>query len=444
MEKRYYTLTEATARLKTDAIELGERGLLAMAYRRRETSNTERTGFVIEHIKPGWEVVDFLYVTAAQFRKVVNAARTQDRAILRDTFTSLEELADADEIIKRRNKGSHFLTEKLFLSGVKVSPLYAGLDDIFVTTDAMQAYEAISTRPSGNVQYFQLMNCRLKPLTQFTGGRVTGTDVLTVSEAASMATKHAGQTVSVSDFLRAAGRGEISLEAIIHRTTKVQSYDGGVYCNAGQENENIATAGAVPTLPLTACQHLATTGRASWRTFDGFEMRDGVLCRYTKGILVPGEPDFETVPDDCRVTGYAVHALADAFKETDTQTQAAQALPAAPEAVPVVPVPGSELTPVTTGDIAHVPTTWTLRKPKRFQGYTEPLYLLLGKAHSEGKPRPRAREVLQAWAANLPAQIAKVIEGESLDYYLEKGGTKTANLRAIAAAITEMTGKSQN
>ena len=166
---------------------------------------------------------------------------------------------------------------------------------------------------------------RLEPLTPWTGGRVTGIDVLELAEAAAMASIHAGATVTIKDFLRAAGRGEIFLKAIIHNTAKVQSHDGGIYCNAGQENENIAPAGAVLTLPLTACQHLATTGRASWRTFDGFEMRDGVLCRYTKGILVPGEPDFETVPDDCRVMGYAVHALADAYKVIDDNPpQAAQ------------------------------------------------------------------------------------------------------------------------
>ena len=158
---------------------------------------------------------------------------------------------------------------------------------------------------------------RLVPLTPWTGGRVGDTDVLELAEAAAMASVHAGVGITIKDILRAAGRGEITLKAIIHHTVKVHGHDGGIYCNAGQENENIACAGAIPTLPLSACRHLAATGRASWRTFDGFEMRDGVLCHYTKGILAPGEPDFETVPDDCRVTGSTIHALADAFKVTD-------------------------------------------------------------------------------------------------------------------------------
>jgi hypothetical protein len=88
--------------------------------------------------------------------------------------------------------------------------------------------------------------------------------------------------------------------------------------------------------------------------------------------------------------------------------------------------------------------TWTLTKPKRFQGYAEPLHLLLESAHRMDDPKPTAREVLQAFARQQPCQIAKVIEGESLDYFLANGKTKTANLRAIAAAITGMTGKSQD
>lgn len=200
------------------------------------------------------------------------------------------------------------------------------------------------------IQYFLPMSERLKPLTPWTGGRVTDTDVLELAEAAAMASIHAGATVTIKDFLRAAGRGEIFLKAIIHNTVKVQSHDGGIYCNAGQENENIAPAGAVPTLPLTACQHLATTGRASWRTFDGFEMHNGSLCRYTKGILAAGEPDFETVTDDCRVMGNDVHALADAFAEP-VATQAAPVEAALVESDSTTPA--SEPLSVTTGDVAH-------------------------------------------------------------------------------------------
>jgi hypothetical protein len=152
------------------------------------------------------------------------------------------------------------------------------------------------------VRYYLPMFARLEPRTPWTGGRMVGTDVLTLAEAASMATKHAGEPVTIGDFLRAAARGEITLRAIVHRTAKVQKHDGGTYCNIGQENENTAPAGAILTLPLSACQHLAGAGRASWRSFDGFEMANGVLQRYTEGQLVAGEPDFETVPDDFHPT----------------------------------------------------------------------------------------------------------------------------------------------
>ena len=181
-----------------------------------------------------------------------------------------------------------------------------------------------------NIQYFLPMFERLAPRTPWAGGRMTDTDVLTLADAASMATKHAGEPVTIGDFLRAAARGEITLRAIVHRTTKVQKHDGGIYCNGGQENENKVPAGAIATLPLTACRHLAGTGRASWRTFDGFEMVDGVLQRYTKGRVLPDEPDFETLPDDCRVVGYDVHALADEYTSHDAQQAAPQAAVSAP------------------------------------------------------------------------------------------------------------------
>lgn len=150
MEKLYYTLAEATAYLKTDAVNLGERGLLAMAYRWPESIDTLNTGYVIEsHIKPGWEPVDFGYVTLADFRRVVNAERMKDKAILRNTFATLEELGRAAEIIDRRNQGVHLITSKLLKHGVKANFLYAGLDDMYVTAEAMAAYDAT---PAGKVE----------------------------------------------------------------------------------------------------------------------------------------------------------------------------------------------------------------------------------------------------------------------------------------------------
>ena len=269
------------------------------------------------------------------------------------------------------------------------------------------------------VSYYPPMFSRLEPRTPWAGGRMVDTDVLTLADAASMATKHAGEPVTIGDFLRAAARGEITLRAIVHRTAKVQKHDGGIYCNGGQENENKVPAGAIATLPLTACQHLAAAGRASWRTFDGFEMVDGVLQRYTKGHVVAGEPDFETVPDDCRVVGYDVHALADEYT-------APEAKQAEPQAAPVV------------ADSASTAPDWTVSKPQRYNGYTAPLHRLLAAAHRDGNPCPTARDVVEAWRNNAPAEIAKVLP-DGFDYYDAKGNTKTADLEAIRKAIGRMT-----
>lgn len=269
------------------------------------------------------------------------------------------------------------------------------------------------------IQYFPPMFSRLEPRTPWAGGRMVDTDVLTLADAASMATKHAGEPVTIGDFLRAAARGEITLRAIVHRTAKVQKHDGGIYCNGGQENENRVPAGAIATLPLTACQHLAAADRASWRTFDGFEMVDGVLQRYTKGHVVAGEPDFETVPDDCRVVGYDVHALADEYT-------APEAKQAEPQAAPVV------------ADSASTAPDWTVSKPQRYNGYTAPLHRLLAAAHRDGNPCPTARDVVEAWRNNAPAEIAKVLP-DGFDYYDAKGNTKTADLEAIRKAIGRMT-----
>ena len=51
------------------------------------------------------------------------------------------------------------------------------------------------------IQYFPPMFERLTPRTPWAGGRMVDTDVLTLAEAASMATKHAGEPVTIGDFL---------------------------------------------------------------------------------------------------------------------------------------------------------------------------------------------------------------------------------------------------
>ena len=192
---------------------------------------------------------------------------------------------------------------------------------------------------------------RLQPRSEWRGGRLADTDLLTLEEAAGFASKHAGEEITARDFLRAAGRGEITLRAIVHRAAKVRKHDGGVLFNKGEPNENIVPDGAIPTLPLSACQHLANAGRASWRTFDGFDERNGILMRYTKGMLADDEPDFETVPDDCRVVGYDVHALADEYTAPESTQAEPQVAPVVADSASNAPLDAPQ--PVTTGDVAH-------------------------------------------------------------------------------------------
>lgn len=180
----------------------------------------------------------------------------------------------------------------------------------------------------------------LVPGTAWRGGMLAHTDVFTLAEAARFASKHAETEITPNDFLRAAGRGQITLRAIVHCRAKVQKFDGGIFCNAGKADEIIIPAGSIPILPVTACQQLAAAGRASWRTFEGVEHIHSVPMRYTQGALIDGEPDFETVPDDCRVTGNDVHALADAFLDLDApDPQATTLAPVADSASTDAPTP---------------------------------------------------------------------------------------------------------
>lgn len=209
---------------------------------------------------------------------------------------------------------------------------------------------------------------RLQPHSEWRGGRMTNIDLLTLEDAARMASKHSGEEVRPADFLRAAGRGEVLLRAIVHRTAKVHAHDGGVLFNKGGASENIVPAGSIPTLPLTACQHLAATGRASWRTFDGFEKREGTLMRYTKGMLTDDEPDFETVPGDCRVMGNDVHALADAYCAPEDAPQAATPAPVVAESANDAPGNGRVWTPEKLAEAkAYRETHGTKKTAKHYQ-----------------------------------------------------------------------------
>lgn len=175
------------------------------------------------------------------------------------------------------------------------------------------------------ITYHLPMFPRLLPRTAWKGERMAEIDLFSLVEAASMASKHANTEVTPNAILRAAGRGEIRLLAIVHRAAKTQPCrEGDVPLNAGKP----IPERSIPTLPLTACQALAHTGRACWRTIDGYEMQDDVLLRYSRWRLTDDEPDFVTVPEDCRITGFDVHALADASRDVPEAVPPADDTPA--------------------------------------------------------------------------------------------------------------------
>lgn len=81
---------------------------------------------------------------------------------------------------------------------------------------------------------------------------------------------------------------------------------------------------------------------------------------------------------------------------------------------------------------------WHLATPDRFPGYRLALYRLLKAAHDAGKPRPTAREVLDAWKLNRPEDVASVWS-RGITYRTGTGATKTADTKAIQAAIENLT-----
>ncbi len=87
--------------------------------------------------------------------------------------------------------------------------------------------------------------------------------------------------------------------------------------------------------------------------------------------------------------------------------------------------------------LAVVPE-WSLTEPERYQGYGKPMYDLLKAAHIAFQPRPKARDVLDAWKKNPPLEVTEVM-ADGIKYLDANGNTKTADLDAIRATINRMT-----
>ena len=99
--------------------------------------------------------------------------------------------------------------------------------------------------------------------------------------------------------------------------------------------------------------------------------------------------------------------------------------------------------PVMTASDSPALTTaapaWNLiNPPNRTPGYRWPLYHFLKAAHVAGKPCPKAQDVLNDWKLNPPHGGLHVIPSgrrDALEYKLDHGGVKNADLKAIQASI---------
>ncbi len=106
------------------------------------------------------------------------------------------------------------------------------------------------------------------------------------------------------------------------------------------------------------------------------------------------------------------------------------------EAAPENVTPATQAAP--EGPPAALMTKWSVKKPQRYGGYTRPLHAFLSAAQRDGEPCPTAREVVDAWLAEKPAEIVQVLP-EGFNYYDSKGNTKAVDLAAIREAIKRMT-----
>ena len=89
-------------------------------------------------------------------------------------------------------------------------------------------------------------------------------------------------------------------------------------------------------------------------------------------------------------------------------------------------------------DVVSGSPQWVVTKPQRYSGYTSPLYRFLMAAQLKRKACPSARDVIEEWRVNKPAEIAQVMTDE-VNYYDAQGNIKGATLNSIRKAIKRMT-----
>lgn len=82
--------------------------------------------------------------------------------------------------------------------------------------------------------------------------------------------------------------------------------------------------------------------------------------------------------------------------------------------------------------------SWGLKRPRRSDALSWPIYLVLKVAHENGKRRPTAIDVLEAFGRNRPPEVLEVMAGE-VKFLSLSGEIKTASLAAIRGRINRMT-----
>lgn len=104
--------------------------------------------------------------------------------------------------------------------------------------------------------------------------------------------------------------------------------------------------------------------------------------------------------------------------------------------------PGPEVAPLERSPLAGCESSqkggWALKEPMRYQGYSRPLYLFLKEAHSALQPKPRARDVLEAFKLKQPSEVIQVSH-DGFTFYDSNGNAKAVDLSALGEAIRRMT-----
>ncbi len=170
----------------------------------------------------------------------------------------------------------------------------------------------------------------------------------------------------------------------------------------------------------------------------------------TRFALKPDAPSVDVLPSLVSVNdfrefvaelGYAVQVgdLSEESVSQDVPASSERSLAPATEAEPDVIGVGW----LALDEHACNAHAWIVIKPQRDREYSMPLYRLLLVAHREGKPRPTARQVVDAWRMDMPPEIAKMLP-DGFDYYDAKGNTKTAELEGIRKRIGRMTSARYN